>query len=147
MLRTIHSDSRIRWRYRLLLADGELFEASEDQQGDILQLGNNEIHPNLEELLPGLTEGEEVRFLVSADQAFGMRDPDAIQQLALTDFAEPPQAKQIISFTLPSGQEVPGHILEIDSETGLVSVDFNHPLAGHNIVLEVEIVEILSPAE
>jgi FKBP-type peptidyl-prolyl cis-trans isomerase SlpA len=55
--------------------------------------------------------------------------------------------KQIISFTLPSGQEVPGHILEVDSRQGQVRVDFNHPLAGHNIVLEVEILEILETAK
>jgi FKBP-type peptidyl-prolyl cis-trans isomerase SlpA len=147
MSHTIQSHSRIRWRYRLLLANGELFESNEDPQGDILQLGNNEIHPNLEELLPGLAEGESVRFLVGADQAFGRPDPAAIQQLPLTDFAQPPQVKQIISFTLPSGQEVPGHILEVDSRQGQVRVDFNHPLAGHNIVLEVEILEILETAK
>ena len=143
MSRTIHNHSRIRWRYRLLLADGTLFEENEDKRGDILQLGRDEIHSNLESLLYGLSEGETTRFLVSAEQAFGQRDPQAIQQLPLSSFADPPELKQIISFTLPSGQEVPGHILEIDPTQGWVSVDFNHPLAGHNIVLEVEVLEIL----
>ncbi|MEZ5536695.1 MAG: FKBP-type peptidyl-prolyl cis-trans isomerase [Thiolinea sp.] len=141
---TIQNHSRIRWRYRLLLANGELFEESKDEQGEILQLGQDEIHPNLESLLYGLSQGETTRFLVSAEQAFGYRDPQAIQQLPLSSFTEPPELKQIISFTLPSGQEAPGHILEIDQAQGLVSVDFNHPLAGHNIVLEVEILEVIS---
>nr|CAA6827298.1 MAG: Peptidyl-prolyl cis-trans isomerase [uncultured Thiotrichaceae bacterium] len=143
MHRTIQNNSQIRWRYRLLLANGELFEANENEQGDTLHLGQDEIHPNLESVLPGLSEGEEVRFLISAEEAFGARDSDAIQTLSLSGFPgnQTPQPDQIISFTLPSGQEVPGHIMAVSADS--VTVDFNHPLAGHNIVLEVEILEIL----
>ncbi len=145
MPRTLQNNSRIRWRYRLLLANGELFESNQNEQGDTLHLGRDEIHPNLEAVLPGLAEGEEVRFLISAQEAFGMRDTNAIQTLPLSEFPadQPPLADQIISFTLPSGQEVPGHIIAVDTATESVTVDFNHPLAGHNIVLEVEILEIL----
>lgn len=143
MSQTIQPDSRIRWRYRLLLANGELFETNEDEAGDWLKLGAGDIHPNLESVLPGLSLGETSRFLITADQAFGMRDSDAIQELPLSRFdpQQLPQEKQIISFSLPSGEEVPGHILEIQQES--VLVDFNHPLAGHNITLEVEIMEIV----
>lgn len=145
MPRTLQNNSLIRWRYRLLLANGELFESNQNEHGDTLYLGQDEIHPNLEAVLPGLVEGEEVRFLMSAEEAFGMRDTNAIQILPLSDFpvGQPPLADQVISFTLPSGQEIPGHIMAVDTTTGSVTVDFNHPLAGHNIVLEVEILEIL----
>ncbi|MEZ5451181.1 MAG: FKBP-type peptidyl-prolyl cis-trans isomerase [Thiolinea sp.] len=140
---TIQTDSCIRWRYRLLLANGTLIETHEQADGDLLQLGRGEIHGNLESLLPGLQAGEQTRFLISADQAFGLRDPAAVQEMPLDSFDanQPPQPGQIISFSLPSGQETPGHILAVQAET--VTVDFNHPLAGHNLVLEVEIMAIL----
>lgn len=142
MSKTVQANSRIRWRYQLFLADGHQVESNEEPMGDILQLGQGEIHPNLENALLGLPEGEKTRLIILADQAFGLTDPDAIQQLPRNRFPEDFafSAGQIISFAIPSGDEIPGEILEIGRDT--VTVDFNHPLAGHNINLELEILEI-----
>jgi FKBP-type peptidyl-prolyl cis-trans isomerase SlpA len=142
MRKTIQADSQIRWHYQLFLADGYLVESSEDPQGDMLQLGQGDLHPNLEAALVGLPEGEKTRLVIMASEAFGTPDPDAIQTLARGDF--PPaldlQVGQIISFALPSGQEIPGKILSFADAS--VQVDFNHPLAGHNIRLDLEIIAI-----
>jgi FKBP-type peptidyl-prolyl cis-trans isomerases 2 len=142
MSKTVQANSRIRWHYQLFLADGHRVEASEDPAGDILQLGQGELHPNIENALIGLPQGEPIRLIIMADQAFGYPDPDAIQTLAHSEFpAEMPLAiGQIISFSLPSGQEIPGKVLEISADN--VVVDFNHPLAGHNITVELEILDI-----
>lgn len=142
MSKTVQADSRIRWRYQLFLADGYQVENNEDPDGDILQLGQGDIHPNLENALLGLPEGEQTRLIILADQAFGAPDPAAIQQLPRQDFPANLEFNegQILSFALPSGQETPGKILAIGED--IINVDFNHPLAGHNICLEVEILEI-----
>ena len=50
------------------------------------------------------------------------------------------EAGLIIGFTTPSGEEVPGAIQEIKDEE--VVVDFNHPLAGHEVIFDVEILEV-----
>lgn len=143
MSKTIQADSCIRWRYQLFLADGYLVETSEDPDGDILQLGQGEMHSNIESALVGLPEGENTRLILLASEAFGMPDEDAIQWLPLDRFPEEMdlEQQQIISFALPSGQEIPGKILQITDDR--VQVDFNHPLAGHHISFELEILAIL----
>lgn len=143
MSKTIQPASRIRWRYQLFLADGYLVETSEDPDGDILQLGQGEMHSNIESALVGLPEGEKTRLILLASEAFGMPDEDAIQWLPLDRFPAEMglEEKQIISFALPSGQEIPGKILQITDDR--VQVDFNHPLAGHHISFELEILAIL----
>lgn len=143
MSKTIQAGSRIRWRYKLFLADGYLVETSEDPDGDILQLGQGEMHSNIENALIGLPEGEQTRLILLVSEAFGMPDDDAIQWLPRDRFPAEMvlEEKQIISFALPSGQEIPGKILQITDDG--VQVDFNHPLAGHNISFELEILAIL----
>ena len=47
---------------------------------------------------------------------------------------------QIIGFTTPSGLELPGTILAMDDDE--VEVDFNHPLAGHEITFTVEVLDV-----
>ncbi len=143
MRKTVQANSRIRWRYQLFLADGHKVEASEDPAGDLLQLGKGDIHPNLESALLGLPQGEPIRLIIMADQAFGYPDPTAIQTLARDAFPADWSVNvgQIISFALPSGQEIPGKVLEISTDN--LVVDFNHPLAGHNLTVELEILDIL----
>lgn len=142
MSKTIQAHSRIRWHYKLFLANGHLVEASEDPQGDSLQLGQEAIHPNIESLLIGLQEGEQARFIVLAEDAFGYPDPNAVHEVARDSFPAEMDLKpnQIISFALPSGQEIPGHIVALKGDK--VTVDFNHPLAGQNLNVEVEILTI-----
>ncbi len=143
MSKTVQANSRIRWRYKLFLADGYRVEINAEPEGDILQLGQGELHPNLENALVGLPEGEPIRLILLASEAFGMPDEAAIQWLPRDSFPSDMMLaeKQIIQFALPSGQEIPGKILHLADDQ--VQVDFNHPLAGHHISFELEILAIL----
>lgn len=138
----IQANSRIRWRYRLI-ADGKTFEENEDPAGDLLHLGQDAIHANIESILIGLPEGEVARYVITPDQAFGYPDEAAIQNVPHTTFPADFAIKtgNVISFTLPSGEAIPGHIMAIQDDS--VRVDFNHPLAGHTITLELAIIAIL----
>jgi FKBP-type peptidyl-prolyl cis-trans isomerase SlpA len=46
----------------------------------------------------------------------------------------------IVSFAMPDGEEYPGMVKEVGGAQ--VTVDFNHPLAGHEVLFEVEILEV-----
>ena len=46
----------------------------------------------------------------------------------------------IVSFAMSEEEEYPGMIKEVGNAE--VTVDFNHPLAGHEILFEVEIIEV-----
>jgi len=50
----------------------------------------------------------------------------------------------IVGFETPEGEELAGAILSIDEDT--VNVDFNHPMAGHTIIFDVEIIDVV-PAD
>jgi FKBP-type peptidyl-prolyl cis-trans isomerase SlpA len=47
----------------------------------------------------------------------------------------------IVGFETPEGEELAGAILSIDEDT--VNVDFNHPMAGHTIIFDVEIIDVV----
>lgn len=49
----------------------------------------------------------------------------------------------VISFATPAGDELAGIVRELDEVQ--VKVDFNHPLAGHDIVFTVQIISINNP--
>jgi len=107
-----------------------------------LVLGDESLSPAIEQGLIGLKLGEQHKFTVPPEQAYGPVNPDNIQYMDLSDF--PPdlgvEPGLIIAFQGMNGQEMPGIVREINGTS--VKVDFNHPLAGHHVTFEVEILGI-----
>lgn len=107
-----------------------------------LTLGDGTLQPGLELAIYGLTAGDRQTLKLLPEQAYGLRDPGLIQYMPMTDFEADfiPEVGQIIAFALPDGEEAAGSVMAVDE--GRVEVDFNHPLAGHEITFTVEIVQV-----
>ena len=112
-----------------------------------LQMGDGTLQPGLELAIYGLKAGDTQTLALMPEQAYGLRDPALIQQMPLSDFdgGFTPEKGQIVAFSLPDGEEAPGMILGV--EHGRVEVDFNHPLAGHEITFKVEILDVSAPQD
>ena len=109
-------------------------------------LGDGTLQPGLELALYGLRAGDTQTISLLPEQAYGLGDPALIKYMPMTDFdgAFTPEIGQIIAFTLPDGDEAPGSVIGLDD--GRIEIDFNHPLAGHEITLRVEILSVSPPA-
>lgn len=111
-------------------------------QPETLRIGQADIDPRLEALLVGLQVGDKRTFELEAGAAFGNYDASMVHNLPRGDFADDMDltAGHEVEFTLPNRQTLHGIIRGISED--LVTVDFNHPLAGLPVVLEVEILAI-----
>ena len=138
----IEQGSRVSLHFSLSLTDGTLAEASAPGEPWTVTIGSGDLFSALERCLLGLRAGERRRCEIPVQEAFGPARDDAIHALPRSSF--PPElgveAGQVIGFTMPVGQEAPGRVLDVtDTE---VTVDFYHPLAGHDLVFEVEILAV-----
>lgn len=127
--------------YRMRLEDGTVVDETEAEPLTFT-VGDGTLIPGLESFLTGLAAGAEERFLIAPEEAFGLRDPDNVHTLARSEFpAEMPlEPGTVIGFSTPSGEELPGMVVEADADR--VMVDFNHPLAGHQLTFEVRVVAV-----
>ena len=57
----------------------------------------------------------------------------------------PTEVGSVVSFRDPGGFDLPGVIVGIDDR--VVEVDFNHPLAGKDIIFRARILAVLPPDE
>lgn len=137
----IEANSRIRFHYRLRLADGREIERSHDAAPLEVTLGRGELIEGLERRLVGLAPGTH-RIEVPALEAYGAIDADNIYTLSRADL--PADFKftvgQVVGFEVPNGAEIPGTVLEITDDE--VRVDFCHPLAGHDLAFEIEVIAV-----
>ena len=141
MAKKVRPGSKLRLRYKLSLADGEVLDETGEDGSDIT-LGQGEFAEALEAILVGMAEGERKTVeIAAADGVFGQWDPENIQllDLAVIGSEVPLEAGQVVEFDTPEGP-VAALIHELDDDT--VTVDFNHPLCQHDLLFNVEIVEI-----
>lgn len=128
--------------FSLKLQDGSVIDSNFDGEPASFVVGDGKLLSGFEKLLFGLREGAKASFLITPDQAFGQPNPDNIQQIQRDRFDNSMELTEglVLSFEDASGGELPGVVTELDEE--IVTVDFNHPLAGRDIIFDVEILDV-----
>lgn len=129
----------------LTLEDGTVAESTFDGEPFTFTMGEGVLAYGLELALYGLYPGDSQRIELTPEQTFGQRDPANIHRLPRTVFSADLQIEPgvIVGFESPNGDEVGGAVLALDAAS--VEVDFNHPLAGHVITFDVEIIGVIPP--
>ena len=102
----------------------------------------------IESHLMGLAEGDHVTLALAPGEAFGPRNPDMLQWVprALLDkFGEAGASYvigEVVEFPAPDGQgRYAGAVQQVADDA--VLFDFNHPLAGQAVSLEVKVIGVL----
>jgi len=127
--------------YRLRAGGRDIVDTFADTP-ETFTLGHGEIDPRIETLLRALEVGERRVLLLDPDQAFGRRDESLLQTLSHAEFTvgEPPIPGHGVEFPLPNGETLIGTVVAVAADT--VTVDFNHPLAGLAVELDIELLDI-----
>ena len=141
----IKPGSRVRTHYRLSLSDGTVVDATPDDESLDFTLGDGTFPQGVEPLFVGLCAGDRAQLTVSPDQGWGAPDPNNIQYLDRSAFDDEAMLKagQIIEFKLPNDEALPGTIVDVNDQR--VRVDFNPPLAGQDVTVDVTIVAVEAP--
>lgn len=139
---TIGAGCEVTMHFTLALEDGTIADASVDGEPMTFVIGDGTLIQGLEMVLYGLKVGEKQSLSIDPRDTFGFPEDENIHTLPRTEFSDELKIEEgmIIGFSTPSGEEIPGAIMKINETE--VEVDFNHPLAGHEVVFSVEIVDI-----
>ncbi len=134
--------TRVRMHFALSLPDGTEAISTFDDEPLEFAWGDGTLRPGLELALLGLKAGDEQTLTLLPEQAYGLHDDALVHDMPRSDFPDliEPEVGQIIAFASPTGEETAGSIRAVDGET--VRVDFNNPLAGHDVVFRVRILEV-----
>ena len=144
----IHPGSFLTLHYRLAGPDGTDVINTFAEKPATLSLGAGQLAPAMEARLIGLTEGARQTFELAAGEAFGDRNPELLQRVKLSLLHElgDPDAEygvgDVVQFPTPDGQGAYAGVVREVGE-GWLLFDFNHPLAGHPVRFEVQVLGVL----
>lgn len=137
----IAEGSKVELHFSVALENGiELDNTRVRAEPVSLVIGDGNLLPGFESALLGLRAGDRRTVHLPPADAFGDWNPENVQKFDTVKFAERPQLEQMIEFEDKAKSTLAGVVKSVNDD--IVEVDFNHPLAGHNVVFEVEIVRV-----
>lgn len=130
--------TRVRLNFSIRLATGELVDST-GEHGAEFEVGDGNLPPGFEQALFGFSAGAKESIDIPSDKGFGSREQANIRVMSRADFPRDEDLSRglMFSFADQKSTELPGVIVDVEGDE--VSVDFNHPLAGRDLVFEVEI--------
>ena len=138
----------VRINYTGKLADGTVFDTSEAKGREPLgfRLGTKQVLPKLEAEIVGMKVGEKKTVPVDANNAYGPHQEKAVERIERSEIPDDVDLTvgNNLQATDPDGEIVPLRVIAADETT--VTLDANHPLAGHDLSFDIELVEIVEEA-
>ena len=133
---------KVKLHYTGKLESGDIFASSKNREPIEFTLGQGQVIPGIEEAVEGMKEGESKTVNIPPDKAYGPHRDELTQEIPRNDIPGDinPETGQRLNVKWSDGKETPVSITDV-SETSVI-IDANHPLAGKDIVFELELVGI-----
>jgi len=136
------SGDTVKVHYTGRLDDGRVFDSSRERDPLQLTLGEGRLIPGFEEALTQMEPGEERTVKVPVDRAYGPHRPDLVLSVDRSELPADiqPEVGQHLEVQHDDGDVTLVKIAEVSG--GQVTLDANHPLAGHDLTFDLELVAI-----
>ena len=137
---TVENGKVVSFHYTLTNAQGDVLDQSQEHPMPYLH-GAGNIIPGLEKELAGKKVGDKLTVNVPAAEAYGEYHEQLVNDVPREAFQGVDQIEPGMQFqaNTPEGVQVIT-VKAVNGET--VTVDANHPLAGKDLIFDLELVEI-----
>lgn len=134
----------VKVHYTGKLTDGTVFDSSRGSDPLEFTVGTQQVIPGFERAVLGLGVGEQTTVTVPADEAYGPHRPGLVIEIDRTEFPAEitPEVGMNLRMQQSDGETVRVAVTKINN--GKVTLDANHPLAGEDLVFDIELVEIVA---
>ncbi len=138
----VKENNTVKVNYTGKLSDGQVFDTSEGKEPIEFTLGQGQLIPGFEKGLIDMELNEKKTITVAKDEAYGDVNKDLIQEVKKTELPQDmtPEVGMGLVSKSPDGQEMNLMVVEAKDET--IAIDGNHPLAGKDLVFDLEVLEI-----
>ena len=134
--------TRVTLHFALRMQNGELIDSNFEREPATFTVGDGNLLQGFEQAIYGLQEGDRKTLTIKPEDGFGQRNPNNVQEIARNQFGADIQLEEglMLSFADAQKAELPGVVKRFNDD--VVTIDFNHPLAGQDIFFEVAILKI-----
>lgn len=124
------------------LTDGTVFDSSNGGTPLEFRIGGGQIIPGFEQAVVGMSAGESKTAHIPVDDAYGPHRDEMVVEISRTQVPSDiePEIGQQLQIQQPDGEVIPVTITDISDAS--ITLDANHPLAGEDLVFDIELLTI-----
>jgi len=130
-----------------LTVDGNIVDASEENEPLEYLQGYQNIIPGLEKEMVGMQIGESREVTVLPKDGYGEMDPNALIEVPRSEFPKDFEIKPGLELQLQNQDNELLNAVIVDVTPKTVKLDLNHPLAGKELLFRVTVVGLREPTE
>ena len=133
---------KVKVHYHGTLRTGETFDSSQGREPLEFTVGSGQVIKGFDEGVKGMSVGEKRTVEIGVQDAYGEKSQDLLIEFPKEQFPADmnPEVGQQLMMSNGSGQSFPVVIKEVREDS--VLLDANHPLAGQDLIFNIELVEI-----
>ncbi|WP_373058325.1 peptidylprolyl isomerase [Zunongwangia sp. H14] len=139
----VKQNDTVKVHYTGKLTDGQVFDSSVERGEPIeFTLGQGQLIPGFEKGLIDMKVNEKKTVNIPKEEAYGEPREELVQEVQKSQLPEDikPEVGMGLVSKSPDGREMNLVVKDVKEET--IVVDGNHPLAGKDLVFDLEVVEI-----
>lgn len=138
----VKTGDTVKVHYHGRLKDGTTFDSSEGREPLEFKVGEGQVIKGFDEALEGMESGEKKTVDIPVEEAYGQPVKENFIEFPKADFPKDMTPKTGLQLHLSDndGNQYPVVISEIKEES--IILDANHPLAGKDLIFEIELVDI-----
>ncbi|MGB8190558.1 MAG: peptidylprolyl isomerase [Chitinophagaceae bacterium] len=138
----VKNGDTVKVHYHGKLTDGTTFDSSEGRSPLEFTVGAGNVIKGFDEGVVGMSPGEKKTIHIPAEDAYGPSVDENVIEFPKSQFPADMQPEIGMQLNLRSqdGQSFPVIIAEVKDD--VIILDANHPLAGKDLIFDVEVVEI-----
>ncbi len=143
-MQQVKSGDTVKVHYHGRLIDGTTFDSSEGREPLEFEVGSGMVIKGFDDGVTGMAVGDKKTINIPVDNAYGPKNPEMVIEFPRNQFPEGmvPEVGMRLNLNNAEGQVFPVVIEEVKDD--IVVLDANHPLAGEELVFDLELVEIIN---
>jgi len=141
-MQQVKNGDKVSVHYHGKLTDGTTFDTSEGRAPLEFEVGKGMVIKGFDDALVNMTIGEKKTVNIPVDEAYGPHSMEMMMEYPKSEFPDDmaPEVGLELQMSDNSGNIFPVKIAEVKDDT--VVLDANHPLAGKDLIFDIELVSI-----
>lgn len=142
-MQQVQNGDKVKVHYHGKLRSGETFDSSEGREPLEFTVGGGQVIPGFDNGVMGMQVGDKRTLEIDVENAYGEKSQEMIIEFPKNQFPEDmnPEEGMQLMMNNGQGQQFPVTVTEVKEES--VMLDANHPLAGQELIFDIELVEIV----
>ncbi len=132
----------VKIHYTGTLEDGTVFDSSAGRDPLVFTVGGGQVIVGFEEAVLGMIVGDRKKVFIPADKAYGEKNEDLVMEVS-RDQVPPdlePEVGQKLQMGGANGELLVVTVVEVNE--AVIILDANPPLAGKDLIFDLELVAI-----